>query len=100
MLMLIKRLFLKLNFFTTTFLAYFIMFGPLTNMHLLILDGHGSHVTFEAIEQAKEFGLNMITIHLHTSHAFQPLGVACFNISRPFLKGKETHQCLIRITLN
>ncbi len=98
--MLIKKLLLKLNFFMTTFLAYFIMFGPLTNRHLFILDGHGSHVTFEAIEQAKEFGLDMITIPLHTSHAFQPLDVACFKFSRLFLKGKETHQCLIGITLN
>jgi hypothetical protein len=44
--------------------------GPLTNRHLLILDGHGSHVTFEAIGQAKKFGLNMITLVSHTSHAF------------------------------
>jgi hypothetical protein len=41
----------------------------ITNMHLLILDGHGSHVTLEAIEQAKEFGFDMITLPSHTSHA-------------------------------
>jgi hypothetical protein len=34
---------------------------------LLILDGHGNHVTLEAIEQVKEFGLNMITLSSHTS---------------------------------
>ncbi len=44
--------------------------GPLTNRDLLILDGHGSHVTFEAIGQAKEFGWNMITLVSHISHAF------------------------------
>jgi hypothetical protein len=44
--------------------------GPLTNRHLFILDGHGSHVTFEAIGQAKEFGWNMIILVSHTSHAF------------------------------
>jgi hypothetical protein len=27
-----------------------------TNHHLLILDGHGSHVTLKAIEQAMAFG--------------------------------------------
>jgi len=26
-----------------------------TNRHLLVLDGHGSHVTLEAIEQAPQF---------------------------------------------
>jgi hypothetical protein len=45
------------------------------------LDGHGSHVTFEAIEQVQEFGLDMITLLSHTSNALQPLDVACF---KPF----------------
>jgi len=53
----------------------------LTNKHLLILDGHGSHVTLETIEQAKEFRLYMINLLSHTSHAFQPLDVVCF---KPF----------------
>ncbi len=36
------------------------------NQHLLILDGHGSHVTLETIEQAKEFGLDiLITLPSH-----------------------------------
>jgi len=41
----------------------------ITNSHLFILDGHGSHVTFETIEQAQEFGLDIITLPLYTSHA-------------------------------
>jgi hypothetical protein len=41
----------------------------LTNRHLLILNGHGSHVALEAIKQAKDIGLNMITLPFHTSHA-------------------------------
>jgi len=53
----------------------------LNNQHLLILDGHGNHVTLEVIEQAKEFGLNMITLPLNTSYALQPLDVSCF---KPF----------------
>jgi hypothetical protein len=53
----------------------------LTNRYLLILNGHGSHVTFEVIEQAKKFGLDMITLPSHTSHALQPLDVASF---KPF----------------
>ncbi len=41
----------------------------ITNKHLLILDGHGSHVTLEAIEQVQEFRLDMIILPSHTSHA-------------------------------
>jgi hypothetical protein len=59
-----------------SFLKRFIPSGiSITNKHLLILDGHGSHVILEAIEQAQEFGLDMIIIPSHTSHAFQPLDV-------------------------
>jgi hypothetical protein len=56
------------------FLFFFKRYIPsgisLTNRHLLILDGHGSHVTFAAIEQAKGFGLDMIIILSHTFHSF------------------------------
>ncbi len=45
------------------------------------LNGHGSHVTLEAIAQAHEFGLNMVTLQAHASHALQPLDVSCF---KPF----------------
>jgi hypothetical protein len=47
----------------------------------LVLDGHGSHVTLEVVEQAHEFGLDMITLHAHTFHALQPSDVSCF---KPF----------------
>jgi len=51
-------------------------------MHLLILDGHGSHLTLEAIKQACEPRLNMITFPPHISHILQPLDVNYFN---PFM---------------
>jgi len=54
-----------------------------TKQHLLILDGHSSHVTMQAIEQAIEFGLNMVTLPLQTSQVLQPLDVSHF---KPFLK--------------
>jgi hypothetical protein len=41
----------------------------LTNKHLLILDGHGSHVTLEKFEQIKISRLDMIILPSHTSHA-------------------------------
>jgi hypothetical protein len=53
----------------------------ITNQHLLVLDGHGNHVTLEVVEQAHEFGLDMITLPTHTYHALQPFNVSCF---KPF----------------
>jgi len=73
------------TFLFKEFLSFFKRFIlseiSLTNKHLLIFDGHASHVTFEAIEQIKEFGFDMIILPSHTSRALQPLYVACF---KPF----------------
>jgi len=52
-----------------------------SNRYLLILNNHSSHVTLKAIRQAWTFGLNMIPLLFHTSHALQPLDVSCF---KPF----------------
>jgi hypothetical protein len=32
------------------------------------LNGHDSHITLKVIEQAQEFGLNIITLPSYTSH--------------------------------
>jgi hypothetical protein len=45
------------------------------------MDGHGNHLTLEAISQAKEINLDTITLLSHTSHVLQPLNVSCF---KPF----------------
>jgi hypothetical protein len=73
---------------------------------LLILDGHGSHVTIKVIEQKKDFGLNMITLPTHTSHALQPLDVSCFKPFKIALKKvrdatmfRNNHMELDKITL-
>jgi len=52
-----------------------------TSRHLLILDGHNSHVTTEVIKLAQARGLDLLTFPSHTSHALQPLDVTCF---KPF----------------
>jgi hypothetical protein len=39
------------------------------NKHLLILDGHGSHVIIQALEQVTKLGLDMMTLPSHMSHA-------------------------------
>ena len=48
--------------------------------HLLILDGHKSHVSLEVVEKARRKGLDMITLPSHTSHGLQPLDVSCFGL--------------------
>jgi hypothetical protein len=52
-------------FWFKEFLAFFkksIQSGMFfTNQHLLVLDGHGNHVTLKTIKHAQEFGLGMIT---------------------------------------
>ena len=58
--------------------------GPgvdLHNRHLLILDGHNSHVTLEVVKISMESSLDIISLSSHTSHALQPLDIACF---KPF----------------
>ena len=49
--------------------------------HLLVLDGHGSHVTLEVVHKAKSARLDIITLPSHTSHRLQPLD---FSIFKPF----------------
>jgi hypothetical protein len=52
-----------------------------TNRHLLILDGHNSHVTLDVVYKAKANGLDLLTLPSHTSHRLQPLDCSVF---RPF----------------
>ena len=49
------------------------------NKHLLIVDGHSSHVTSEAIQFGIENGLDILTLPSHCSHEMQPLDVAIFH---------------------
>ena len=52
-----------------------------TRRFLLVLDGHKSHVSLEVLLKAKEHGIDMVSLPSHTSHAMQPLDIACF---KPF----------------
>ena len=58
-----------------------------TNRHLIILDGHKSHVTLEVIHKAKEHGVDMLNLPSHTSHALQSLDGACFKPFKSAFKG-------------
>lgn len=46
---------------------------------LLILDNHGSHITIETINKARDNGVIMLTFPPHTSHKLQPLDVSVFS---------------------
>ncbi len=77
-----------------------------TNQHLLVLDGHGNHVTLETIKQTQDFGLNMITLPSHTSHFLQPLDVSCFKSFKTTLRKvrdaamfRSNHMELDKITI-
>jgi hypothetical protein len=55
--------------------------------HLLIVDGHNSHVTMEVVHKAIEVGLDLLTLPLHTNHRLQPLDVSVFGpFKRAFKK--------------
>ena len=55
----------------------------LSQRHVMILDEHKSHITLEVLHKARARGLDMISLPSHTSHALQPLDMACF---APFKK--------------
>ncbi len=52
-----------------------------TDHHLLILDGHNSHVTLDVVYKTMGVGLDLITLPSHISCALQPFDVSCF---KPF----------------
>ena len=47
---------------------------------LLILDGHGSHVTAEFDQYAKQNSIIVLCMPPHSSHILQPLDVSCFAV--------------------
>jgi len=57
-----------------------------SNRHLLILDGHKSHVSLGVIKIAMAKGLDLLTFPSHTSHALQPLDMTCFKPFKMFFR--------------
>ena len=54
--------------------------------HLLILDGHASHITLNVVQEARQAGLDLLTLPSHTSHAMQPLDMTVFKPFKTFFK--------------
>lgn len=46
---------------------------------LLILDGHGSHITAKVIAHCMEHAIDLLVLPPHTSHKLQPLDVSVFS---------------------
>lgn len=46
---------------------------------LLILDGNGSHISFEFIQYCIESGIHLICLPAHSTHLLQPLDVGLFS---------------------
>ena len=60
-----------------------------TRRHLVVLDGHKTHVTLDVIVKAKQHGVDLLTLPNHTNHELQPLHVACF---RSFKQAFKAHK--------
>ena len=45
---------------------------------LLIFDGHGSHMTYQFISKCEQLKIIPFCLIAHSTHATQPLDVACF----------------------
>jgi hypothetical protein len=45
---------------------------------LLIMDGHGSHLTFEFMDICKEANIILFLLPLHSTHLLQPLDIGIF----------------------
>ena len=69
------------------FFEWFKMFTqriPPARPVLLVLDGHGSHITIEVIEYARSNNIHMLCLPSHTSHILQPLDVGVFKSFKSF----------------
>ena len=49
---------------------------------LFIFDGHNSHISFEMAQAAVQNNIHLLCLPPHTTHALQPLDVACFRSAK------------------
>lgn len=55
--------------------GFFLQHIPPTRPVLLIMDGHGSHMSIDLIELAQSNGVHILCLPSHTTHVLQPLDV-------------------------
>jgi hypothetical protein len=46
---------------------------------ILIMDGHGSHVTVDFLWSCKQYNIQLVFLPPHSSHVLQPLDLSCFS---------------------
>ena len=61
--------------------SFFLSSIPPSQPVLLIMDGHGSHISIEIIELAMSNDVHLLCLPSHTTHLLQPLDVGAF---KPF----------------
>ena len=78
----------------------FLKYIPPERPVMLVMDGHSSHYTPEAIRGAAQMGVIVLCIPPNTTHATQPLDVSLFGplkrhwvISVPCILDKESWVC-------
>ena len=56
-------------------LQHFVCFtnSSKNNQHIIILDGHHSHKTYEAVTYGRNNGIHLLTLPPHSTHKMQPL---------------------------
>ena len=57
---------------------FFLANIPPTRPVLLIMDGHGTHMSIELIELARSNDVHLLCLPSHTTHILQPLDVGVF----------------------
>ena len=57
---------------------FFLANIPPTRPVLLIMDGHGTHMSIELIELAQSSDVHLLCLPSHTTHVLQPLDVGAF----------------------
>ena len=62
----------------------FVQMIPPLRPVLLVLDGHGSHITIDVIEHARSNDIHLLCLPSHTSHILQPLDVGVFKSFKTF----------------
>ena len=72
-------------------------FDPQTSSplpRLLILDGHGSHITAEFCQHALAHHIHIMCLPAHSTHLLQPLDVGLFGpLQHYYGKAADTHMC-------
>ena len=74
---------------------FFVAMIPPLRPVLLVMDGHGSHVTIEVIEFARSNDIHLLCLPSHTSHILQPLDVGLFKSFKSFFS-KACHQYMAK----